>query len=163
MFFLMIRRPPRSTLFPDTTLFRSQADHDCGKGGAHSLNTDQVRHDQFSRSVSSSPPERSAGSAGSPPRRFRHPPPPCGSRSEEHTSELQSRQYLVCRLLLEIKNYFPTHTACSPAFHVFPLTSRHKKPSSRQLPHTPLAVQTPTTLASSFAHTPTGSRPPLSN
>src|SRR5258707_12476797 len=68
-FFLMIRRPPRSTLFPYTTLFRSATLRGqrklCGEAGR---------------------PCR-AGSA----------------RSEEHTSELQSRQYLVCRLLLEKK------------------------------------------------------------
>src|SRR2546429_7163209 len=68
-FFLMIRRPPRSTLFPYTTLFRS-------------------RH----RTVSS-PPIMSANGV-----RIDHP-----SRSEEHTSELQSRLHLVCRLLLEKK------------------------------------------------------------
>src|SRR5947208_11070228 len=67
-FFLMIRRPPRSTLFPYTTLFRSR---------------------------SRWPRRRSPG-----PRRG---PPP--SRSEEHTSELQSPDHLVCRLLLEKKNY----------------------------------------------------------
>src|ERR1035437_10393736 len=83
-FFLMIRRPPRSTLFPYTTLFRSGC------------------------------PEESA-------------PvwtlaPPCGRlsiRSEEHTSELQSRQYLVCRLLLEKKkkkNYISQQTH-SPTLH----------------------------------------------
>src|SRR6266404_7219527 len=74
VFFLMIRRPPRSTLFPYTTLFRSQVRRDSGRvcravprkerdrGGAHRL-----------------------------------------LRSEEHTSELQSLAYLVCRLLLEKK------------------------------------------------------------
>src|ERR1035437_11095097 len=66
-FFLMIRRPPRSTLFPYTTLFRSPQ------------------------------PVR----AGGPPRAGGQPVPL--HRSEEHTSELQSRQYLVCRLLLEKK------------------------------------------------------------
>src|SRR5258707_10461301 len=70
----MIRRPPRSTLFPYTTLFRSAPDHRIAEGdaGVH------VVHPQ---------------------RTGRHP-----GRSEEHTSELQSRQYLVCRLLLEKKN-----------------------------------------------------------
>src|ERR1035437_10873753 len=67
VFFLMIRRPPRSTLFPYTTLFRSA----CSRV---SIRTSESL-------ISSS---------------FRI---PC--RSEEHTSELQSRQYLVCRLLLE--------------------------------------------------------------
>src|ERR1035437_5732358 len=68
-FFLMIRRPPRSTLFPYTTLFRSLLSYDCVCRpdcpwlGSHFANL----------------------------------------RSEEHTSELQSRQYLVCRLLLEKK------------------------------------------------------------
>src|SRR3712207_8791181 len=96
----MIRRPPRSTLFPYTTLFRS------------------------------TPPSRRSARrpAGSPSRRTREPtcaapaaPPsarsprsvlPVRPRSEEHTSELQSRQYLVCRLLLEKKNY-----TCLSAHH----------------------------------------------
>src|SRR6266496_5682139 len=64
-FFLMIRRPPRSTLFPYTTLFRSR------------------------------PPRKTPRSPVS--------PPVWGPRSEEHTSELQSRRDLVCRLLLEKK------------------------------------------------------------
>src|SRR5258707_11202601 len=68
-FFLMIRRPPRSTLFPYTTLFRSQHH---GIGQLH-----QLLHGVH----------RAATGAA--------------DRSEEHTSELQSRQYLVCRLLLE--------------------------------------------------------------
>src|SRR5947209_17172423 len=71
-FFLMIRRPPRSTLFPYTTLFRSR-------------------------------PERTCAARGARPAR----PPTCLLRSEEHTSELQSRQYLVCRLLLEKKKTKP--------------------------------------------------------
>src|SRR2546422_5965019 len=75
-FFLMIRRPPRSTLFPYTTLFRSQ--------GLFRLRGGTGR--------------RCGARAG----RARHLPPP-RSRSEEHTSELQSRLHLVCRLLLEKK------------------------------------------------------------
>src|SRR5437879_9463380 len=72
----MIRRPPRSTLFPYTTLFRSLvADH------RHLAQVPRLRH------------------ARRQPRRWRHP----GVRSEEHTSELQSPMYLVCRLLLEKK------------------------------------------------------------
>src|SRR2546425_9488374 len=72
----MIRRPPRSTLFPYTTLFRSPRIPGPGPG----------THDRPSRD---SAPPRS---------------PPCVSlRSEEHTSELQSLAYLVCRLLLEKK------------------------------------------------------------
>src|SRR6266498_5576552 len=70
-FFLMIRRPPRSTLFPYTTLFRSGP-------GALAVGGGLAR--------------------GQAPPRARRP------RSEEHTSELQSRPHLVCRLLLEKKN-----------------------------------------------------------
>src|SRR5438445_8079530 len=70
-FFLMMRRPPRSTLFPYTTLFRS---------------------------ARSTTPKTRLSRCCSRPRRVA-----LRSRSEEHTSELQSRQYLVCRLLLEKK------------------------------------------------------------
>src|SRR2546421_8440719 len=80
----MIRRPPRSTLFPYTTLFRSVL-HDEAAGG---------QHDEFK--------------AGRARRAYR-------GRSEEHTSELQSRSDLVCRLLLEKKkNYlFTTGADCT--------------------------------------------------
>src|SRR6266404_6939836 len=73
-FFLMIRRPPRSTLFPYTTLFRSR---DAAAAG-HQL---QYGHGQLGR-----------------------------ARSEEHTSELQSLDYLVCRLLLEKKKKISINT-----------------------------------------------------
>src|SRR2546422_11282878 len=77
-FFLMIRRPPRSTLFPYTTLFRSRFDVEsgfCAVGmGSSARRTNQ-----------SAGLQRQSG------------------RSEEHTSELQSRLHLVCRLLLEKK------------------------------------------------------------
>src|SRR3712207_7779292 len=91
-FFLMIRRPPRSTLFPYTTLFRSE-------------------REGFAR-TRPYPARRSACRTALPPGRRRPPAAPQsvvrvasvpGQRSEEHTSELQSRQYLVCRLLLEKK------------------------------------------------------------
>src|SRR3712207_9220964 len=81
-FFLMIRRPPRSTLFPYTTLFRSG-----GVPGHHVLGLH---------------PEEVGGTLGPGPRR-RERGERERRRSEEHTSELQSRQYLVCRLLLEKK------------------------------------------------------------
>src|SRR3712207_6940115 len=85
----MIRRPPRSTLFPYTTLFRS-----C-QGCAHEASPIQ-------RQAEKAPLERAsrfrAFLSEASPRTMRRP------RSEEHTSELQSRQYLVCRLLLEKKN-----------------------------------------------------------
>src|SRR3712207_7525143 len=89
-FFLMIRRPPRSTLFPYTTLFRSQ-------GSSYSRLTRR-----------SGRGHREPAHAGPPPVAHLLPvapeAPPRHRRSEEHTSELQSRQYLVCRLLLEKKN-----------------------------------------------------------
>src|SRR3989442_1893076 len=78
-FFLMIRRPPRSTLFPYTTLFRSS------RSIASPTSTRPRRSSR--RSSRSIPDTRSRGTP----------------RSEEHTSELQSRPHLVCRLLLEKK------------------------------------------------------------
>src|SRR3712207_8692074 len=88
-FFLMIRRPPRSTLFPYTTLFRSV--HDQLKGAAPHL-------------VPGTEGEGQPDVAGRGNRRHRDEGPDQAPhtrrRSEEHTSELQSRQYLVCRLLL---------------------------------------------------------------
>src|SRR3989442_6193144 len=75
-FFLMIRRPPRSTLFPYTTLFRSRA----------------VRRGAWRRRCCRR--SRAASAAGR---------ASAARRSEEHTSELQSRPHLVCRLLLEKK------------------------------------------------------------
>src|SRR3712207_8057888 len=87
----MIRRPPRSTLFPYTTLFRS-------RGAKASQPRGLKRADECTGRESRSGPStsrlRSVSRASSRRRR---------SRSEEHTSELQSRQYLVCRLLLEKK------------------------------------------------------------
>src|SRR3712207_8286204 len=97
----MIRRPPRSTLFPYTTLFRSREllrvgarierrvdGRPAGVGGAREVllhgRLDGVAHDPLG---------------------------PRHERSEEHTSELQSRQYLVCRLLLEKKNKRTNHIA----------------------------------------------------
>src|SRR6266404_8589494 len=81
IFFLMMRRPPRSTLFPYTTLFRSPpgARRDGREGGGGAAPLDR-RED--GRTLGAAP----------------------GPRSEEHTSELQSLAYLVCRLLLEKKN-----------------------------------------------------------
>src|SRR5438874_7733957 len=77
IFFLMIRRPPRSTLFPYTTLFRSDLGHDAWRHG-----------DQLAELPRQQALERCVWG---------------GRRSEEHTSELQSRRDLVCRLLLEKK------------------------------------------------------------
>src|SRR3712207_7976715 len=80
----MIRRPPRSTLFPYTTLFRS------------------CRLAAVTSTASNSPIEQVSRCRLRPCTRLA-PSVPRGPRSEEHTSELQSRQYLVCRLLLEKK------------------------------------------------------------
>src|SRR3712207_8200049 len=95
-FFLMIRRPPRSTLFPYTTLFRSQVitlqvEHRCPGPGI------EPRHPQPVLLALEQARVAEAERVG-PPRGAR-----AEERSEEHTSELQSRQYLVCRLLLEKK------------------------------------------------------------
>src|SRR3712207_8613948 len=95
----MIRRPPRSTLFPYTTLFRSDRWTGTGTGhrrtptpphrahrpGVHTRNTKLNAHSRVTRVT---------------------------GRSEEHTSELQSRQYLVCRLLLEKKKINNTIPSC---------------------------------------------------
>src|SRR3712207_7543476 len=92
----MIRRPPRSTLFPYTTLFRSQ-------------NLLGKRVDYSGRSVIVVGPELKLHQCGLPKKMalelFK--PFVMRQRSEEHTSELQSRQYLVCRLLLEKKTARP--------------------------------------------------------
>src|SRR2546428_1748065 len=81
-FFLMIRRPPRSTLFPYTTLFRS----DPGRAAAARKNFQQAGVESLVTVVEGNAHEKLATVKG--------------ARSEEHTSELQSRSDLVCRLLL---------------------------------------------------------------
>src|SRR3712207_8048777 len=93
----MIRRPPRSTLFPYTTLFRSD-----GRRGPHLAPRTRAgearRQRQRPESADAEPPHQAPV--------LLRPARPDGGvepRSEEHTSELQSRQYLVCRLLLEKK------------------------------------------------------------
>src|SRR3712207_7596955 len=91
----MIRRPPRSTLFPYTTLFRSPIPSAIvpHRGGGSTARSGSRSIRILTR------PALTSESTGR-----RRPPWLCpGSRSEEHTSELQSRQYLVCRLLLEKK------------------------------------------------------------
>src|SRR3712207_8583889 len=100
----MIRRPPRSTLFPYTTLFRSSS---LGESPV-SWMLDGITIDAtLTRPRGESPFTAVVIVAGSGPtdRNWNTPllPGSNGSRSEEHTSELQSRQYLVCRLLLEKK------------------------------------------------------------
>src|SRR2546422_1961395 len=94
-FFLMIRRPPRSTLFPYTTLFRSRP---CAA---------MDRRRRRRSVVSLGAPVRCARSV----RSARGSQTAVRGRSEEHTSELQSRLHLVCRLLLEKKK--KTHNSCT--------------------------------------------------
>src|SRR2546429_5983265 len=99
----MIRRPPRSTLFPYTTLFRSF----------------DAREKLFASK------QRKAAAPGSRPRShvtnsFPQPPP---RRSEEHTSELQSRLHLVCRLLLEKKQKHSHQLVISREIHEHSITS----------------------------------------
>src|SRR5258705_9298159 len=92
-FFLMIRRPPRSTLFPYTTLFRS---------------------------IPALPGNRSAPRFNRSPASTNKPAGGNGFRSEEHTSELQSLRHLVCRLLLEKKNTGASlGVGTSPTRHTF--------------------------------------------
>src|SRR3712207_7148562 len=98
----MIRRPPRSTLFPYTTLFRSfsRFNRDGAGGQPHAGDLDAHRRDpRLGRLLCTD----QGGSSGTGELRARA--ELMVLRSEEHTSELQSRQYLVCRLLLEKKNW----------------------------------------------------------
>src|SRR3712207_7638512 len=92
----MIRRPPRSTLFPYTTLFRS----DSVKRIVAALRIEVIIDEDHLFSIEHE--LRRQRLAGVFERRIRR----IEARSEEHTSELQSRQYLVCRLLLEKKNKY---------------------------------------------------------
>src|SRR3712207_8343618 len=88
----MIRRPPRSTLFPYTTLFRSGRGHELAEGGRPrraGQRVEQLGDVRGDLAVGREQAEVLVQARG--------------LRSEEHTSELQSRQYLVCRLLLEKK------------------------------------------------------------
>src|SRR3712207_7902293 len=96
----MIRRPPRSTLFPYTTLFRSadggrEVRVGFGQGGAEEAGGggDGRGFVHRFRIPAKGPAAKASGGGGR------------AARSEEHTSELQSRQYLVCRLLLEKKKF----------------------------------------------------------
>src|SRR3712207_8017434 len=100
----MIRRPPRSTLFPYTTLFRSYPRQRPGVYHLESVSLITAGHQQIL--VQEELPADSI-------RILPEPADPPYFRSEEHTSELQSRQYLVCRLLLEKKknNSIAVHIA----------------------------------------------------
>src|SRR3712207_7205486 len=98
----MIRRPPRSTLFPYTTLFRSLATAARSPCALTQINVTKTcakcRQSQCAMWVRAQELGKSSVKAA-----------PRWWRSEEHTSELQSRQYLVCRLLLEKKKHTDVH------------------------------------------------------
>src|SRR2546429_1929275 len=99
----MIRRPPRSTLFPYTTLFRSRRAHRTAHGKGFAVT--ETRDLPFGERLLSGGDSRGA------------------KRSEEHTSELQSRLHLVCRLLLEKKkNNHNEHSLCE-SMHMTPSLS----------------------------------------
>src|SRR2546430_7667781 len=125
----MIRRPPRSTLFPYTTLFRSTP---------------------WERGSSTRPqqrPRRRTSPRGPPGRRNGWPVAPRGSsrarttswslRSEEHTSELQSQSNLVCRLLLEKKKTTPPSRLLSAATIAPPFATPHGRPPAHPAPSPP--------------------------
>src|SRR3712207_7245683 len=100
----MIRRPPRSTLFPYTTLFRSET--------LDELRVERQREGQhLDRHLA------------------------LEVRSEEHTSELQSRQYLVCRLLLEKKKKQKRHQQLRPHPHSIATTYAHARPRTPRRSH----------------------------
>src|SRR3712207_8956092 len=97
----MIRRPPRSTLFPYTTLFRSEAMTGSGLDQLLDLMHPLDRHGYLAEIKAAE--RRARGTFAAEFRLRRADGTNRWYRSEEHTSELQSRQYLVCRLLLEKK------------------------------------------------------------
>src|SRR2546428_8205410 len=99
----MIRRPPRSTLFPYTTLFRSLSfGSDVAQGGVDHRARQVISPDHVVRKQQ---PEHGVDRAQNP-------------RSEEHTSELQSRSDLVCRLLLEKKKKITTHKLIASVYRL---------------------------------------------
>src|SRR2546427_8325708 len=102
----MIRRPPRSTLFPYTTLFRSQSRESEGAGpgqpAIRTLRVVQGRRDHSDQSAADPGARHSGGLIGMITASLYD-----AKRSEEHTSELQSQSNIVCRLLLEKKNESP--------------------------------------------------------
>src|SRR3712207_6887529 len=102
----MMRRPPRSTLFPYTTLFRSHA----GGGGDDRAVPAPCAAPRILGARIGTGRRTEAPAVGAGGRRARQGGGERMKRSEEHTSELQSRQYLVCRLLLEKKK--TTHHGC---------------------------------------------------
>src|SRR3712207_6969269 len=108
----MIRRPPRSTLFPYTTLFRSGGAETRSGGDRVGLRKDRAQEDSQYQCTVHGPGHEACRERRGPRQGWPIPPP---DRSEEHTSELQSRQYLVCRLLLEKKKRRTPSPVAAPA------------------------------------------------
>src|SRR3712207_7308547 len=134
----MIRRPPRSTLFPYTTLFRSLCLANTDALPAHqSTNSRRLPDRHLDNNLSRPTPVRvRRGLGGVGPRRTSH-------RSEEHTSELQSRQYLVCRLLLEKKNKLSLTLPFSTSLRItLSNLSSYNYPTARRA-HPPDAARPP--------------------
>src|SRR5690606_41904531 len=106
LFFVLVRRPPRSTLFPYTTLFRSSSWRSRGSGGGAGLAVQgEGGRGGGVAGVGGLEAEGGGGAGGD--------GGVVGGRSEEHTSELQSRENLVCRLLLEKKKTTKETECCS--------------------------------------------------
>src|SRR3712207_8220163 len=139
----MIRRPPRSTLFPYTTLFRSHARARRSAVTARLMESASTIADRSGCLLAAplagleDPDGVAEGVADA------H----VGTRSEEHTSELQSRQYLVCRLLLEKKNKYVSgmlHTLSAlPALRTLVADRRDPSRLLRSVPATALFVPSP--------------------
>src|SRR2546430_7229567 len=110
----MIRRPPRSTLFPYTTLFRSDSRRGGGRGAARAREgpgRPLSDHRTVRRSVEHAVGRDRGTSSG-----HTGPRGQASARSEEHTSELQSQSNLVCRLLLEKKKKQQHNSRCCPTY-----------------------------------------------
>src|SRR5258708_30476580 len=130
----MIRRPPRSTLFPYTTLFRSP-------GATYRARRIQISRHRRKHRCRANGTGRSDGRLDKKPGPLRQPDEPGSDvfRSEEHTSELQSPDHLVCRLLLEKKKkkqvapnderHFTKGTRCHGSQTETTLTAAHHTPS----------------------------------
>src|SRR5258708_27602830 len=145
----MIRRPPRSTLFPYTTLFRSLVAHD-GHVGKRDQQVDRrsnlrIRRRMDRRSVRSAASDARRHSDGW--RRARR------ARSEEHTSELQSPDHLVCRLLLEKKKHRPAASGIERIDRSLWFSTDHGRGygGGSQRSPTSIATRAPSSLCSSAA------------
>src|SRR5256885_9069892 len=140
----MIRRPPRSTLFPYTTLFRSQHPRRPARADTHERagNSSLSRTSDWTRNGSTLHVPRPK-----PPRHDERPSRRCRVRSEEHTSELQSPCNLVCRLLLEKKKHdqlrqdlLQPSARLSPTPLLFRVRRPHRLPPRRDRPPLPATL-----------------------